>query len=91
MLAVDFDVRHIVFEYGRDVHLRKREQSVKQDTVDSVTSGNVPLENTIRRQVCKRRYSETMMRMYIIWIRTDLAAGTVAHDDKLSTDFRHGR
>jgi hypothetical protein len=52
-----------------------------------MTSGNVPLEKTIKRQVCTRRLAETRRKSQLTQY---LATSTIADDNKFPTNFSHG-
>jgi len=51
-----------------------------------MTSGNVPLEKTIKRQVCTRRLAETRRKSQLTQY---LATSTIANNNKFPTNFSH--
>lgn len=51
-----------------------------------MTSGNVPLEKTIKRQVCTGRLAETRRKSQLTHY---LATSTIADDNKFPTNFSH--
>lgn len=120
MLSIDFYVRDVVLEHGRDVDLDKARSHVSAHSfvIDPrprrsqyhaaqrrrprqrplatlsnfpkclrLTSGNVPLENTIRRHVWRTNGTLAWAITLNGWATINLSTSTVADDDQLASDF----
>lgn len=91
MLPINLNIRDVVLEHSWHVDLRKdngktheinlcqREQVIKR------TSGKVPFENTINKQVWKGG----QRRSWHGNDRADLSTSTISNNDEFPADFSH--
>jgi len=108
MLPINLHIRNVILKHSRDVHLphttapahtKDESHQGPQRKQEPLTSGNVPFENTISRQVCaaahivsQHQHNERSPSAQpgLLVGYTHLPTGTVSNDNELPPDFSHG-
>ena len=89
VFPVDLYICNVVLKHGGDVDLVKREivKLGEWGKKGVQTSGNVPFEKTINKQVWGGEGDEAWSRK--VKESANLSASTVAHDDEFPSDLCH--